>query len=427
MRFRTARGTVVCCLAASGLVLAAVAAGSGSPGQKLTGSGKVGASEFGNSIALSADAGTMLIGGRNDKSLIGALEGLRVHSQALGAAWVFTHSGSVWRQQGKKLTAKGERGPGGFGNSVALSADGRTALIGGPSGYGGVGAAWIFTRSGSTWRQEAELLPPGTGKTTGYVVNPTGFGASVALSGNGRIALIGGPSANGGGGAAWIFTRSGSTWKQQARLTGIGESGSGLFGTSVSLSGAGTTALVGAPLDGNGIGAIWMFARSGSTWRPVGGKLTAKHETGYARFGSAVALASSGADALVGGPVDNNGVGAAWLIVCSASSCGEAGRLTAKDEVGLGQFGDSVALSSSGTTALIGGAFDRNGVGAAWVFRRSSSGWSQRGKKLTGRGATGPFPVQFGASAVLSSRGTTAMIGAIGDADGAGSVWVFRL
>ena len=168
----------MCCLAASGLVLAAVAAGSGSPGQKLTGSGKVGASEFGNSIALSADAGTMLIGGRNDKSLIGALEGLRVHSQALGAAWVFTHSGSVWRQQGKKLTAKGERGPGGFGNSVALSADGRTALIGGPSGYGGVGAAWIFTRSGSTWRQEAELLPPGIGKTTGYVVNPTGFGAS---------------------------------------------------------------------------------------------------------------------------------------------------------------------------------------------------------------------------------------------------------
>src|SRR4029079_5616181 len=72
------------------------------------------------------------------------------------------------------------------------------------------------------------------------------FGASVALSGDGNTALIGGPADDDGKGAAWVFTRAGSTWTQQgAKLTGTGESGEGRFGDSVALSGAGNTALIG--------------------------------------------------------------------------------------------------------------------------------------------------------------------------------------
>src|SRR5262249_28545412 len=140
------RVVVACTPAALGLV----AAGAGiaaAPGPKLTGTQEIGASQFGNSLALSARGDIAFIGGWDDRSLIGALEGKRVHSQAIGAAWAFERSGSAWKLQGGKLTARGERGPGGFGDSVALSADGRTALIGGPSGFGGIGAAWVFTRS----------------------------------------------------------------------------------------------------------------------------------------------------------------------------------------------------------------------------------------------------------------------------------------
>ena len=77
-------------------------------------------------MALSADGNTALIGGYGDDG-------------GKGAAWVFTRSGSAWTQQGAKLTGSGETGNGQFGTSVALSADGNTALIGGPGDNGARG------------------------------------------------------------------------------------------------------------------------------------------------------------------------------------------------------------------------------------------------------------------------------------------------
>ena len=68
-----------------------------------------------------------------------------------GAAWVFTRSGSTWTQQGEKLTGGGEEENGRFGKSVALSGDGNTALVGGYFDNKGKGAAWVFTRSGESW------------------------------------------------------------------------------------------------------------------------------------------------------------------------------------------------------------------------------------------------------------------------------------
>src|SRR5438067_1524192 len=149
-------------------------------------------------------------------------------------------------QQGEKLIGTGQSGPvtprQGYG--VALSANGNTALVGGPGDYGETGAAWIFTRSGSTWTQQGAKLT-GSGET-----GEGRFGASVALSSDGNTALIGGPSDNNGDGAAWAFTRVGETWTQQgAKLTGKGEVGASAFGSSVALSSTGNTALIGGPAD----------------------------------------------------------------------------------------------------------------------------------------------------------------------------------
>ena len=99
-------------------------------------------------MALSADGNTALIGGHDDNG-------------SVGAAWVFTRSAGVWTQQGAKLTGSGETGAGEFGWSVALSADGNTALIGGVADNGGVGAAWVFTRSGGVWTQQGSKLTDG--------------------------------------------------------------------------------------------------------------------------------------------------------------------------------------------------------------------------------------------------------------------------
>ncbi|MGH2853221.1 MAG: PKD domain-containing protein, partial [Solirubrobacteraceae bacterium] len=164
-------------------------------------------------------------------------------------------------QEGSKLTGGEESGAGRLGFSVALSADGNTALIGGYNNNDGVGAVWVFTRSGTTWTPQGPVLTGGKESGEGE------FGRSVALSADGNTALIGGPGDNNSVGAVWVFTRSGATWTQQGeKLTGGGESGEGAFGRSVALSADGNTALIGGPGDNNSVGAVWVFTRSGATW-----------------------------------------------------------------------------------------------------------------------------------------------------------------
>src|SRR4029079_13470514 len=103
-----------------------------------------------------------------------------------GAAWVFVRSGSTWTQQGPKLTANDEQGAANLGIRVALAGDGSTALIGGWSDDHGLGAAWVFTRTGSTWTQQGQKLTANDERGAGT------FGGGVALSEDGDTALIGG-------------------------------------------------------------------------------------------------------------------------------------------------------------------------------------------------------------------------------------------
>ncbi len=183
---------------------------------------------------------------------------------------------------------------------MALSADGNTALVGGPEDNIGTGAVWVFTRSGSTWTQQGSKLTGGGEAEAGE------FGRSVALSADGNTALVGGPEGNIGTGAAWVFTRSGTTWTEQAKLAAGGESGGGLFGFSVALGENGDTALIGGPRDDNGVGAAWVFTRSGSTWSQQGSKLTGSGENGAGEFGDSVALAANGNSGLIGAPRDDS-------------------------------------------------------------------------------------------------------------------------
>jgi hypothetical protein len=381
-------------------------------GAKLTGTGEVGEGHFGLGVALSADGNTALIGGPWDNSYA-------------GAAWVFTRSGETWTQQGSKLTGPGQTGGGELGYSVALSADGNTALVGGPRDNGWQGSAWVFTRSGSTWTQQGAKLT-GAGE-----VGEAQFGTSVALSADGNTALIGGPRDNGSDGAAWVFTRSGETWTRQgSKLTGTG---GGFFGKSVALSEDGNTALIGGPISG-GVGAAWVFTRSGSAWAQQGEKIVGDctsscanegtGEGGTGSFGSSVALSGNGETALIGGSGDSEDRGAAWVFTRSGEAWTQQGsKLTGTGEIEEGYFGTSVALSADGGTALIGGPYDNRLVGAAWVFARSGSTWAQQGEKLTGTGADETR--MFGTSVALSGDGDTALIGEPWDNNLAGAAWEF--
>jgi hypothetical protein len=171
---------------------------------------------------------------------------------------VFTRSGNTWTQQGLKLVGSGGTAGADQGASVALSADGNTAVIGGPGDSSGAGATWIFTRSGSTWSQQGLKLV-GTGS-----VQPSTQGAKVALSADGNTLIMGGYTDNSSAGAAWIFSRSGTTWSQRgAKLVGSGAVGPATQGLAVAMSGDRRTALVGGIGDVASVGATWAYALVG--------------------------------------------------------------------------------------------------------------------------------------------------------------------
>jgi hypothetical protein len=372
-------------------------------GPKLVGAGAINgpgfAVEQGNSVSLSAAGNTAVVGGFGDNA-------------GVGAVWVFTRSGGAWRQQGAKLTGSGSIGPAGQGHSVSLSADGNTALLGGPldnlstSGFG-AGAAWVFTRAAGIWSEQAKLV--GTDAS-----GSSQQGWSVSLSADGNTAIFGGPN-DGSSGAAWVFTRAAGAWSQEgAKLVGGGAVGDASQGTAVALSGDGNTALIGGPTDNlasNGhVGAAWVFARAAGVWAQQGGKLAGTGAVGAAFQGAAVALSGDGNTAIVGAPGDGNGVGAAWVFTRSAGVWSQDGaKLVGASSSGPGGQGASVSLSADGNTAIVGGFGDAGGVGAAWVFRRSGGVWSQQGPKLIGIGTIGD--ALLGASVALSADGNTAFIG----------------
>jgi hypothetical protein len=375
-------------------------------GPKLTGGGETGTGQVGFSVALSNDGNTALVGGPTD-------------DVGKGAAWVFTRSGTTWSQQGGKLTGSGATGAAQFGRSVALSADGDTALVGGRADNANKGAAWVFTRSGSAWNQQG-------GKLTGGGMSGNAlFGTSVALSADGNTAVVGGPADATGAGAVWVFTRSGTAWAQQgSKLTGSGATGAAEQGFSVALSSDGNTALSGGPNDATAVGAAWVFTRSGTTWTQQGGKLTGAGGTGSRQLGYDVALSGDGNTALAGGPADDLGKGALWVFTRAGTTWTQQGnKLLGTGADGNPQLGFSVALASDGNTALSGGRLDNSSRGAAWVFTRSGSTWTQLGNKLTGDGASGN--AQFGAAVALAPNGLTALVGGPRDASFVGAAWAF--
>jgi hypothetical protein len=379
-------------------------------GEKLNGEGLSGPYGYiGMSVALSADGDTALVGAPADGT----------YTEYTGAAFVFTRSGSTWTQQGGPLTGGGEDGGAWFGESVALSADGDTALIGGPIDDGAVGAAWVFTRTGTTWTQQGEKLTGGGEVGEGF------FGKNVALSADGDTALIGAYNDNEHRGAAWVFTRSGSTWTQQGEKLTSGTTGIGFFGWGVALSGEGDTALIGEWGLENGVGAAWVFTRSGSTWSKQGGPLSAGAESGLSWFGYSTALSANGDTALVGAPHAYGYAGGGWVFTRSGTKWSQQGEpLKGSEEIGEGELGYSAALSASGDTALLGGRVDDDFHGAAWAFTRSGVTWSQDGGKLTGSEEASNRE-EFGWSVALSSTAETALVGSPCDKACVGSAVAF--
>ena len=169
----------------------------------------------------------------------------------------------------------------------------------------------------------------------------------------------------------------------------------GSSGWAVALSGDGDTALVSARKDNDGLGALWIFTRSGSTWTQDGEKLTAAGGSGGGGGGSSVALSADGGNGARGGPPRAMAKPAPHGHSRTAAPVGRsrAKRLTPAEGSGRIYFGDDVALSSEGSSALVGGPGTAV-AGAAWLFKQAGSNWAQQGSRLVGGEEVGK--AQFG-------------------------------
>ncbi len=329
-----------------------------------------------------------------------------------GSVYVFARSGMTWELEARLYASDGEADDR-FGWSVAL--DGDTAVIGAAKAdfFKGTdqGSAYVFVRTGSTWSEQA-ILTGGMGAST-----DDQFGGSVALDGD--TLLVGSRNdANGSvieQGSATVFVRAGTSWALQTVLRASDGAMGDRFGTSVALSG--DTALVGANERAEGAGAAYVFVRAGTTWSEET-RLLAPDATADDGFGLSVAL---GADtALVGAPFDTVGPvvaqGSAHVFVRSAGAWSHEAQLVAADGAEGDGFGFGVALGMG--TAVVGAPgiflFFMPRPGAAYVFARSGAAWSEQTKIV----ASDPTDLAFfGMGVAVSGVGT--LIGAPG-AEGIG-------
>jgi VCBS repeat-containing protein len=422
---------------------------------------------FGWSVAVSGD--TVVVGARwEDSSTTGVNSTPDESAPDAGAAYVFLRVGTTWTQQAylkaHQVTANDQ-----FGHAVAVSGD--TVVVGaygeassttGPTANGtanesasAAGAAYVFVRSGTTWTQQAYLKAH-------QVSVADYFGYSVAVSGDTVVvgAILEDSSTTGvdstpnesasSAGAAYVFVRSGTAWTQQAYLKAHQVTAADFFGTSVAV--AGHTVVVGAfgeassttgptangtPNESaSGAGAAYVFVRSGTAWIQQA-YLKAHQVTSGDSFGTTVALSgdtvvvgASGEDSsttgvTVSGTPNESAAdsGAAYVFVRSGTVWTQQAYLKAGNTGAGDAFGYSVAVA--GGTVVVGAyaeASSSTGVnstanelaayaGAAYVFARSGTTWSQQAYLKASQVSASD---QFGRSVAVSDN--TVVVGAFGEA-----------
>jgi hypothetical protein len=334
--------------------------------------------------------------------------------------------------QQQKLTSSDAATGDKLGQQLDISGDGNYALASAPSKNSSQGAVYVFLKSGSTWAQQAKL--------TASVSNNDQFGIGARISEDGSTAIIGarnGGSGINGTGEAYIFTRSGTTWSQQAKLTASDAADGDLFGAGVDISDDGDTVVIGAygeDTGGNATGSAYVFTRSGTTWTQQQKIQSSDIEAGD-NFGIAVGISGNSENIIVGAQAEDTGgsnAGSAYVFTLSGSTWSQQAKIQASSSASDELFGLSVDISTDGNTVAIGSMDDTGGtdVGAAYVFTRSGTSWTQQDKiQDSNKAASDGFGANyFGRGVSLSGSGNVLVVGASGDDDNgsnSGSTFVF--
>jgi hypothetical protein len=274
--------------------------------------------------------------------------------------------------------------------SYAVGVDGTEVAIGAPGENSNTGALYTI---------DCTTLPCGTPLriAPNDIVAGDAFGTGIGLSGGTLMATAPGPEP----GAAYVFVGNGAGWTQQAKLTPMGGGAGERFGIAASLSG--DRLAVGADRAGNASGAVYVFVRNGTTWTQEA-RLTGSDALPGDAFGSSVSL--DGDTLVIGAPLKrvpgfgNYANGAAYVFTRDAGGWSQQTKLTASPSANGNLFGFAVAVL--GDRAAIGAPYALASQGLAYTFTRSAGTWTQEAKLSAAEGAVGD---EFGWSVALGDAG----------------------
>src|ERR1700741_830272 len=300
--------------------------------------------QFGAVVSLSADGDTLAVGAPGEDSSATGIGGNQAVNNASnsGAVYVFTRSAAAWTQQAY-VKASNTGGGDAFGNAVRLSGDGDTLAVGAfnensaATGVNGdqadnaaldSGAVYVFTRSAGAWSQQAYVKASNTDAEDN-------FGLHLAVSDDGNTLAVGARGEASGfsgmgaietdnsapfAGAVYVFSRSGTSWTQQAYVKASNAHMHDRFGRSVALSADGNVLFAAAVdegsaatgIDGNQAsnsatwaGAVYEFVRSAGAWTQVR-YIKASNTAARDFFGWSIALSSDASTLAVGAPDEDS-------------------------------------------------------------------------------------------------------------------------
>jgi len=336
---------------------------------------------FAKRVSLSGDGGYAALGAVNEDTASGENSGM-VYIQKADVI----PSGATITQfnasQVKVRPSSGNDQHDNYGDSVDISKDGSTIIVGARGASGG-GRFYIHQKPTGTWTQVDTSGISGGGL----------FGYSVAIDADGNTAAIGAPQGGGvGGGQVMIRTFDGSNWTAQAYLTADNAGSNDWFGVSVAISDDGNTVVVGAQYEGTtgtNAGSAYVYTRSGTTWTQKA-RFQASDTAAQDQF-SYVAISGDGSYILVGAGQKAYGgmspsAGKAYVFTFDGTNVTQQAILTASDAVANNKIGRAVAIDGDGDTIALGaqggtsvsGTSSVSTEGAVYIYTRTGTTWTQR-------------------------------------------------
>ena len=324
---------------------------------KLSGTGGT----YGVAGALSADGKTAIISGSNS------------NTSGCAYVWKYNEVDQIWGivdagsttgySPNADLSKTGTDGK--YGLSCAISGDGTLALVCGYDETAQHGCAYFWkTTDGANWNEVANHSKSGA--------NNKNYGESCALSIDGKTALIAGQKdANGGVAYLWTTT-DGITWTETANLSSLTD-GAGRCGQSCALSADGKTAIISGWLTASA-GCAWIWSTTdGVTWNRIVN--LSKSGVGFAYGNWCSMSADGKTVLVSGYNESNPENGGAWIWTTEDGTTWTDIIQLSNSSNTTYEFGKRCALSADGTIALISGTTPSSTTaGGAWVWRGVDQG-----------------------------------------------------